>query len=138
MLLLVVSSLSNDVMYESFVSLIFVVLSSFNVTFLAVFSLLIASSITEFLVALIVIELILSKTKFPKTVWFFKFRVISAPLLPLVPHELSSVLRKLPVLSLFLMVLFSRVIVALEFVKEKENLHSEKIWVVYVFPLIIL
>ena len=68
MLLLVVSSLSNDVMYESFVSLIFVVLSSFNVTFLAVFSLLIASSITEFLVALIVIELILSKTKFPKTV----------------------------------------------------------------------
>ena len=49
------------------------------------FSLLIVPVIVE-LSKLIVKPELLSTTKFPTTFWFFKFKVTTPPLVPVVPH----------------------------------------------------
>lgn len=53
-----------------------------------------------------------STTMLPEVIWLVRFRVTAPPLLPDLPQESCLIRRKLPVWSLFMIWLFSRLMVA--------------------------
>ena len=77
-----------------------------------VFSPLIVPLNEEPFVRFMVKEEMESTTMLPVADWLMRFSVTVPPLLPELPHESFWMRRKLPVVSLFMIVLFSRLIVA--------------------------